>query len=94
MKFKYILLTLLTICSLGANAKKEIVSDGVHLVHRKDGTLKEKTFYKNGVLHGTKYHYFKDGKTVKHSIDYMDGEKKGIERYYGKLGLLRDFKVN
>lgn len=94
MKIKYILLVLLSWNLLGVSAKKKdvVITDGEKLIYRKDGTLKEKIYYKNGLLTGTRYKYFNDGKTVKQSIDYVNGKKSGMERYYGKLGLLRDFK--
>jgi antitoxin component YwqK of YwqJK toxin-antitoxin module len=94
MKIKYILLVLLSINLFSASAKKKelTIADGEKLIYRKDGTLKEKAYYGNGLLTGTRYLYFKDGKTIKQSTDYVNGKKSGMERYYGKLGLLRDFK--
>lgn len=78
--------------SVSAKKNDSPIPDGEKLIYREDGTLKEKAYYKNGLLTGTRYKYFKDGKTVKQSTDYVNGKKSGMERYYGKLGLLRDFK--
>ena len=87
--------TLLVLCFsfLGLAAKKpKDYPDGENLFYRKNGSLKEKTIYKDGYRHGLRYLYHKDGKTIRQITEYETGKKVGIEKYYDKLGLLRDFK--
>lgn len=74
------------------SAKKIEVHEGENLFYRKDGSLKEKSYYQDGLLQGIRYQYFKDGETVKQSTEYDHGQKSGLEKYYDKNGILRDFK--
>ncbi len=91
--YKYLLLILLSLNFLCIEAKKKaIIKDGEQLLYRQNGTLREKSSYKNCLLHGTQYKYFEDGKTIKQATNYINGRKSGIEKYYNKLGILRDFK--
>lgn len=71
-----------------------IVANGENLLYREDGTLKEKANYQNGLLNGLRYEYFENGKTIKKITSYKDGKKSGMEKFYDKLGILRDFKEN
>ena len=75
-----------------ALAKKKSISDGEQIVYRKNGTLKEKASYKSGLLEGTKYEYYEDGKTLKRLTKYKQGRKIGIQKFYDKIGILKDFK--
>ncbi len=93
MKFKTILLIFLSLTVITVSAKKQNdLQDGDHHLYRKDGTLLEKASYKNGLLDGLRYEYFDDGKTIKKITNYKDGKKSGMEKFYDKLGILRDFK--
>jgi antitoxin component YwqK of YwqJK toxin-antitoxin module len=75
-----------------ALAKKKSIPDGEQIVYRKNGTLKEKASYKSGLLEGTKYEYYEDGKTLKRLTKYKQGRKIGIQKFYDKIGILKDFK--
>jgi antitoxin component YwqK of YwqJK toxin-antitoxin module len=73
------------------SAKKNI-SDGEQIIYRKNGTIKEKAFYKFGKLDGIHYEYYEDGKTLKKLTKYKAGKKTGIQRFYDRIGILKDFK--
>jgi len=75
-----------------ALAKKKSIPDGEQIVYRKNGTLKEKASYKSGLLEGTKYEYYEDGKTLRRLTKYKQGRKTGIQKFYDKIGILKDFK--
>jgi len=75
-----------------ALAKKKTIPDGEQIIYRKNGTIKEKANYKSGLLDGTKYEYYEDGKTLKRVTKYNQGRKAGIQKFYDKIGILKDFK--
>jgi antitoxin component YwqK of YwqJK toxin-antitoxin module len=75
-----------------ALAKKKPIPDGEQIIYRKNGTIKEKANYKSGLLDGTKYEYYEDGKTLKRVTKYNQGHKTGIQKFYDKIGILKDFK--
>lgn len=88
---KLIALLLLCVFFNPCLAKKQNLN-GEILSYYKGSVLKEKASYKNGILHGTRYKYFKDGKTIKQITHFTNGKKTGLEKRYDKRGILRDFK--
>lgn len=94
MRLKKIFLVLLSFTVIAVNAKQNHCTNGEDLQYRNDGTLKTKAYYKNGLLDGIKYEYFNDGKTIKQITTYKEGKKSGMEKFYDRLGILRDFKEN
>jgi len=75
-----------------AQAKKKPIPDGEQIIYRKNGTIRQKASYKSGLLDGTKYEYYEDGKVLKRVTKYSQGRKTGIQKFYDKIGILKDFK--
>lgn len=87
-----VLLVLVINCLTVSASKKAPVQDGEYLEYSKNGSLKEKSNYKNGLLDGECLQYHKDGKIIKRITIYKEGKKTGLEKYYDKSGILKDFK--
>jgi antitoxin component YwqK of YwqJK toxin-antitoxin module len=77
--------------SIELSAKKTI-PDGEQIIYRKNGSIIEKASYKSGKLEGFRYEYYEDGKTLRRVTKYKAGKKTGIQKFYDKIGILKDFK--
>jgi antitoxin component YwqK of YwqJK toxin-antitoxin module len=90
---KNFLLGIFLINCVAAHAQKvRHFEDGRHVLYRKNKTIKEKVSVQDGKRHGVCYKYYPDGVTIKKITYYLQGKKAGLEKFYDKLGILKNFK--
>lgn len=92
---KVFLLGIFLINCLAAHALKlSHFDDGQHILFRRNKTIKEKVSVQDGKRHGVCYKYYRDGVTIKKITYYLQGRKAGLEKFYDKLGILKNFKIH
>lgn len=60
--------------------------EGEWISRRKDGTIKTRVNYQNGLKHGISYLYYDDGKTVQLEMPYVVGARHGVSKKYFRDG--------
>tara|TARA_B100000530_G_scaffold67057_1_gene39485 strand:- start:19 stop:681 length:663 start_codon:yes stop_codon:yes gene_type:complete len=73
--------------------KQEVLSDdfneGPYQLHHKNGNIKEKGFYKDGELHGTRKMFYENGNILV-EMHYENGKIHGLKKLYHDNGKLKE----
>lgn len=67
------------------NNKEEI--NGLYIKYNRDGSLRQKAYYKNGILNGKYISYYKNEKIME-ITNYLNGEHHGLCKTYNEDGSL------